>query len=103
MTTAAIALALLLSSATLGLAQTSPGAGGGTNLPPAASPGQAPSDRTAPATSTPTNPGPGARSSSGTVGQSHGSTRLADPNTDPIVQESEREVSRRIKSICKGC
>ena len=37
-----------------------------------------------------------------TVGQSRG-TDLQDPKLDPVVRESEQEVSRRIKSICKGC
>jgi hypothetical protein len=38
-----------------------------------------------------------------TVGQSTRGADLQDPKLDPVVRESEQEVSRRIKSICRGC
>ncbi len=86
-----------------------PGAASGA-APSAASPTQVPSGGTVESTTPPINKGPAATSSSGTIGQSgrhiqpqEPSTRLQDPKEDPVVQQSEHEVSRRIKSICKGC
>jgi hypothetical protein len=70
--------------------------------PPLASPNQVPSGGTVQSTRPPGNQGPAA-TGSGTVGQSGRAARLQDPKEDPIVQQSEHEVSRRIKSICKGC
>lgn len=109
MKTAAIAVAsaLLLSQITCAFAQTEPSAGnspgGGAPSPPAASPSPAPLGEAVRSTTPPANQGTAATGSSGTVGQSRRATRLDDPKLDPIVRETEREVSRRIKSICKGC
>jgi hypothetical protein len=94
----AIASALFLAQAGSVLAQ-SPGG-----------PGQAPPGGTTQSTMPPGNQGPAATSSSGTVGQSgryaqpqEPTTRLKDPKEDPVVRETEQEVSKRIKNICKGC
>jgi hypothetical protein len=69
--------------------------------PPATTTGQAPSGGTVQSTVPPTPPGTSASGS--TVGQSTRATRLQDPKEDPVVRETEQEVSRRIKSICRGC
>ena len=45
---------------------------------------------------------PAASSGGRTVGQA-GRTSTVEEKPDPRVEETEREVSRRIKSICKGC
>jgi hypothetical protein len=99
----AIASALFLVQASFALAQLSP-SGPGTANPgaPGLTPSQPPSGRAVQST-TPTNQGPAATSSGGTVGRSGRATRLEDPKEDPVVQETEREVSKRIKNICKGC
>jgi hypothetical protein len=116
----AIASALFLAQATCALAQTAPGgtsvppsgsAPGVTNpgppaqraAPPTASPSQAPSGAAVQSTTPPANTGPAATGSSGTVGRSGRPANLEDPKEDPVVQETEREVSKRIKSICRGC
>ena len=102
----AIASALFLAQATWAGAQTAPSGSGtagsaatpapNTNLPPSSA-GQS--------TPPPTTQGPAGTSSSGTVGQSPRASKLDvdDPKSDPVVQQTEKEVSRRIKSICKGC
>jgi hypothetical protein len=46
---------------------------------------------------------PAAAGGSRTVGQSGRATNLRDPKEDPVIQQTEQEVSKRIKSICKGC
>ena len=69
--------------------------------PPQASPNQVPSGGTVQSTVPPGNRG--LATGGGTVGQSSRATRLQDPKEDPVVQQSEHEVSRRIKNICKGC
>jgi hypothetical protein len=92
----AIASALVLAQATWALAQTAPGG-------PAPNTSQSPTGGLLQSTTPPATQGPGATSSSGTVGQSRRPTQLEDPKQDPVVRETEQEVSRRIKSICKGC
>jgi hypothetical protein len=107
----AIAAVLFLSHTTLVLAQTGPGGpgtGGGASTQPGTAPGTTnpgivPPGGTLQSTTPPaTNQGPGATSSSGTVGRSSKASTVEE-KSDPVVEESEREVSRRIKSICKGC
>jgi hypothetical protein len=110
--TIAVASMLVLAQAS-GIQAQSPPSGPGSasgGAPSAASPNQVPSGGTIQSTTPPVNTGPAATSSSGTVGQSGRSIQpqepsnlLQDPKEDPIVRESEHEVSRRIKSICKGC
>ena len=100
-----------------GVTPTQPGTAAGTtnpgniNVPPPDAPAPPPTGATqAPppsptvqSTTPPPTRGPAA-AGGGTVGQSGGATtRLRDPKEDPEVRESEEEVSRRIKSICKGC
>jgi len=70
--------------------------------PPAARPNQVPD--TAGATNTPTTP------PSGTVGMTTGRipghtglVSRVQEQSDPVVEETEKEVSKRIKSICRGC
>lgn len=100
----ALASALFVSQASWAFAQSAPGGpgttGGGT--PPAAKSNQMPSVGSNQATTPPGTQGPAAASSSGTVGRSTQASKV-EQKPDPIVEESEREVSRRIKSICKGC
>ena len=100
----ALASALFVSQAGWAFAQSAPGgpgtAGGGT--PPAANPDQMPSVGSNQSTTPPGTQGPAAASSSGTVGRSTPASKV-EQKPDPIVEESEREVSRRIKSICRGC
>ncbi len=67
--------------------------------PPSPSGGAAQS--TAPGSTVGTNRTPA--SSGTTVGRSGRAAQLKDPKEDPIVRETEQEVSKRIKSICKGC
>ena len=66
--------------------------------------GGMPQSTTPPATQLPAASGGGRRiaPSGQTVGQA-GRTSQIDEKPDPRVEETEREVSRRIKSICKGC
>jgi hypothetical protein len=108
--TACVVAIALLGTATLATAQSSSGTGGTsgttTGTAPAAS-------STQPSGSSTATPGPGTRgpadtTSSGTVGQSGlrqpgRDVQLQDPKQDPVVRETEQEVSKRIKSICKGC
>ncbi len=110
--TVAVASMLVLAPASWAQAQSPPNGPGTASgaAPSAANPNRVPSGGTLQSTTPPVNTGPAATSSSGTVGQSgrftqpqEPSTRLLDPKEDPIVQQSEHEVSRRIKSICKGC
>ena len=70
--------------------------------PPAARPNQVPD--TAGATNTSTTP-PG-----GTVGMATGRmpghtgrVSTVQESSDPVVEETEKEVSKRIKNICRGC
>lgn len=72
--------------------------------PPAANPNQVPSGATVLQSTTPppANQGPATASGSGTVGQSRRAVN-EDPQPDRLVEESEREVARRIKNICRGC
>jgi len=88
-----------------GPGQTNPG---NTNVPlppepsaPAANPNQVPSGGSVKSTTPPAGGRPVAPGS--TVGQSGRTPRLQDPKQDPVVQQSEEEVSKRIKNICKGC
>lgn len=74
---------------------------------PTASPNQVPSGTTVQSTTPPRTQAPVAGGGGRTVGQSNRADAdeidEADPRKSPIVQESEREVSKRIKSICRGC
>jgi hypothetical protein len=108
-TACVVAIGLLLGAAIPAAAQSSSTTAGSsgttTGTAPAASPAQ-PSGGGA--QSDPGPRGPGATSSSGTVEQSGlkqpgRDVQLQDPKQDPVVQESEHEVSKRIKNICKGC
>jgi len=70
--------------------------------PPSARPNQAPD--AAAATNASTTP------PSGTVGMSTGRipghtgrVSTVQDKSDPVVEETEKEVSKRIKSICRGC
>jgi hypothetical protein len=70
--------------------------------PPAANPSQVPS--TAGTTNQSTTP------TSGTVGMSTGripghTGRVSNvqDKSDPVVEDTEKEVSKRIKNICRGC
>jgi hypothetical protein len=75
----------------------------GTTSPPVTT-GQSPSGaRVQSTTPPPANQAPVAAGGGRTVGQSRAGADLKDPKEDPIVRESEQEVSRRIKNICKGC
>jgi hypothetical protein len=74
----------------------------GTSSPPVTT-GQSPSGTNVPSTTPPRANQPAAAGGGRTVGQSRGGAELKDPKEDPIVRESEQEVSRRIKNICKGC
>lgn len=108
-TACVVAISLLLGPALPAAAQSSSGgtgtSGTTTGTAPNANPSQSPGGT---AQSGPGTRGPADTTSSGTVGQSGlrqpgRDVQLQDPKQDPIVRESETEVSRRIKSICKGC
>ena len=67
--------------------------------PPSASPSQAPSTESGSAS-------PPAGAGSITVGRVPGHTgqiSTVEVKQDPVVEQTEKEVSRRIKSICRGC
>lgn len=67
--------------------------------PPSASPSRAPSTENGSASSP-------AGAGSMTVGRVPGHTgqiSTVEVKKDPIVEQTEKEVSRRIKNICRGC
>ena len=101
----AIALVFLIACAPQVLAQGSklrPGTAGG-SAQPSASPNQTPSPSGAenrPATP----PGGGTVGMGGSRIPGHtGQVSTVEVKPDPVVEQSEKEVSRRIKSICRGC
>jgi hypothetical protein len=73
----------------------------GTSLPPVTT-GQSPSGARVQSTTPPRTTQAPAAAGGSTVGQSRGA-KLRDPKEDPTVMDSEQEVSKRIKNICKGC
>jgi hypothetical protein len=102
----AIVLILLVTGAPQVLAQgPGPGATGG-SAPPAApsnqaspAPGGQNATATPPSGSTVGTTGTGGSRIPGHTGQ----VSTVEVKPDPIVEQSEKEVSRRIKSICRGC
>jgi hypothetical protein len=98
----AIALALLIAGGLQAFAQgSSPGTAGGSS-PPSANPNQVPS--TSPAENRPVTPSGGTVGMGGSRIPGHtGQVSTVEVKPDPVVEQSEKEVSRRIKSICRGC
>jgi hypothetical protein len=98
-TVAAVAFVVLLACGPQVSAQTSSPGGG--NRP--AEKGETPPAATPPA---PARSESGAGPGSMTVGRVPGHTgqiSTVEEKPDPVVEESEKEVSKRIKNICRGC
>jgi hypothetical protein len=100
----AIVVVLLIGGAPQAYAQgAGPGATGGQAQQPSAAPNQPPPASGAenrPATP----PGGGTVGMGGSRIPGHtGQVSTVEVKPDPIVEESEKEVSRRIRSICRGC
>ena len=99
----AIALTLLIACGPQVFAQgSSPGTTGG-SAQPSANPNQTPA--TPGAENRPaTPPGGGTVGMGGSRIPGHtGQVSTVEAKPDPVVEQSEKEVSRRIKSICRGC
>ena len=103
----AIALTLLIACGPQVLAQGSgqgsgPATAGG-SAEPSANPNQTPP--TSGAENRPaTPPGGGTVGMGGSRIPGHtGQVSTVEAKPDPVVEQSEKEVSRRIKSICRGC
>ena len=96
----AIGSAILLVSLPPAFSQSSGGTGAGGAV---GSPGGGmPSGGTVQSTTPPGNQLPAASSGGRTVGQA-GRASTVEEKSDPRVEETGREVSRRIRSICRGC
>jgi hypothetical protein len=99
-TVAPLAVVVLLACSAQVFAQNS--SAGGVNRPPET--GQTPPATTPPA---PARSESGATGSgSVTVGRVPGHTgqvSTVEEKRDPVVEQSEKEVSKRIKNICRGC
>lgn len=101
----ALALAFTIACASQSLAQSSGSTSGGVgHAPQAGSTALSPTPDPAPAVPSTANPATGTAGI--TVGKVPGYTgRVSNvqSRSDPVVDQTEKEVSKRIKSICRGC
>lgn len=102
-TVRATACVLLLTCGPQVFAQNAPPGG---NRTPDAGAAPAPASRSQAPSTGAENASPPAGAGGMTVGRVPGHTgqvSTVEVKPDPVVEESEKEVSRRIKSICRGC
>jgi hypothetical protein len=102
-TVQATAFVLLLTCAPQVFAQNAPP---GENRAPEAGAAPAPASRSQAPSTGAESTSPPAGAGGLTVGRVPGHTgqvSTVEEKRDPVVEETEKEVSRRIKSICRGC